>query len=200
MGNKSWTDAQVASYGVQYINPRLLDANGQPVYFEETPPDSFPEPGNKQSFWAIKVPGKEHAWPLTLSTAVQVTLALPVQPSFPLDLSSPPAPGQNKNLNLDFEVSGHTIHVLGYRVETDDAGNAILRFTMKSDPSVWAVSLFDIEHPVLGGGGGGSGSDTLGPFTGGFTYDGALPGGSVNITITSLMLYIDGRWQVTWQP
>jgi len=196
----SWSDDRLGDYGVNAINPRLVDVHGEPVSFEEIGPDSSPQPGSKQSLWAYKVHGKQHAWPLTIKADAAITLGLPTQPSFPLDLSNPPEPGQSKEVNLDVEAEGHRIHVLSYTVDKDPNGNGVLKFSMQSDPSVIGASLFDKVNPVLGGGGGGGGGNMHGPFTGGFTYNGSLPSGKVDIAVTALMLYIDGGWTVTWQP
>ena len=202
LGSLSWTDALLGDYGCISVNPTLLDADGKPVSFEEIAPDSSARPGGKRSNWAYKVHGKQHRWPLTLKTDADVTLGPPAQPSFALDLSSPPAPGESKDLNIDVELSDHTIEVLRYSAGTDAQGNGTLEFSMQSDSkNVMGASLYDLDHPVLGGGGGGGGGgDAQMPFTAGFTYNGLLPTGQVRIGMSTLMLYIEGDWSVTWQP
>jgi hypothetical protein len=200
MGNMAWKDQQVGDYGVYPINTTLVDANGQPVSYEDIAPDSFPEPGSKQSYWAYKVHGKQQAWPLTLKASAQVTLTISDLPSFTVDLSNPPTSGQSQDLNLTMDVKGHTLRVLSYTTSKNQDGNAMLNFTMQSSPDLLGVSLFDVDHPVLGGGGGGGGGASQGPFTSGFTYKGPLPTGKVNISVTALIQYIDGGWMVNWQP
>lgn len=200
MGNISWTDPSLGDYAVNAINASIVDASGDPVSYEEIAPDSSPAQGSKQTYWAFKVNGKQHAWPLTLRTDANVTMALPDQPSFPVDLASPPAPGASQDLDITVEAGGHTVKVLRYDARNDPDGNGVLTFFLQSDPSVIGASIFDTGHPVLGGGGGGAAGKALEPFISSFIYDGALPAGQVQISITALMLYIDGGWTVTWQP
>ncbi len=204
MGSMAWTDPALGDYAVNTgPNPTVLDADGNPVIYEYQPPDSSPTPGSKRSYWALKIPGKDHSWPLTIQFDAQVILALPEQPSFPLDLTNPPAEGQSKPLDIQVEAGGYPIQILSYTTETDPDGNGALRFTVKSEPNVIGIQMFDVNNPVQGGGGGGGGGGsgaTSGSIQSMFSYDGPLPNGPIRVSVTMLMLNVNGDWTVTWQP
>lgn len=204
MGNISWTDETLGDYSVNLFDPQIVDAAGNRVPFEFVSPDIVPDPGSKRSNWAMKIEGKEQDWPITIQSDADVTLSLTDRPSFPLDLSNPPAEGQSKELNIELNAGGHAIKVLSYTTGKYPDGNSTLTFKVLGDPEVMSVMFFDTVYPVLGGGGGGGGGGGAPtepvPFETSFTYNGALPDGQTQIAVTAVMLKIDGNWEVSWRP
>lgn len=189
----NWTDPNLLS--VSIINPELVDANGQAVSFGDEMPDFMPDAGVMKTNFAYRIFGKEQAWPVKLTVGADVDIL--TQESFPLDLSSPPQPGEKKPVNLDITVFGQPLHIADYAILSDADGNTEIKFSIEAAPKVIGAMLIDRDHWVLGAGGGGDGEGLI---TTGFTYKGALPTGMTRIFFTSLMLRVEGWWSATWQP
>jgi len=200
MGSLRWTDKTVR-IGPYFDNSnefRAVDANGQVVALEvaeQTASDLLPpvQDGSLISQWIYKVPGKQHAWPLTLTTNAYVDLNANV--SFTFDPGSNPKDGQVWQLGQELTVNGHVVRIVSATLHDLGGHGAYLEFETASDnPAVITLDIKDIvyrsEQHLCGGGGDKPA----------VVYCEALAPGPRTLTITSIRLLVPGPWQVTWQP
>ena len=200
MGHVSWSDPNVRPYGATLTSDypmKLTDSSGQAIPLEEKIPEASAD--EKQTLWAYQSTGKGTG-PLTLRVDTMLVDLATEKTSFQFDPGSNPQLNQVWSLNQDVDAGGHMIHVLSAELSDtpgQDPAVPLLTFTMQSDPAVGMVSLIDMDHPQQGGGGGGDALEP-GPITSNVYYDGGLPAGPLNITVTDITLIVNGPWQVMW--
>ena len=208
-GSYQWTDPRFDGFSAYPSLIILKDANGNdvPLEFVDSA-EAQTDPAVKKLPFAFHIPGKEHAFPLTLAVD-NVIATLPDTGTFQFDFGADPQIGQVWDVSLDVPIAGHVLHI--ERIELTGGRTAAevgYTFTITSDEAVSGANVTD-ANPVLnlpaggGGGGGGGGMDSgiaHGPFTTGFALAGYQPAGLKTFTISGLSLSISGPWQVTWQP
>jgi hypothetical protein len=200
IGSLRWTDktVNIGPYFDNSYNLRAVDANGQVVALEEPEQSAqdllLPvEAGSLITQWIYKVSGKQHAWPLTLTTNAYVDLDANVP--FTFDPGPNPHKGQVWQLGQELTVNGHVVRLVSAMWQGRGGSIASLEFeTASDDPAVITLNIEDIlyrsEQHLCGGGGGKPA----------VTYCESLAPEPRTLTITSIRLLIPGPWQVTWQP
>jgi hypothetical protein len=200
MGSLRWTDktVNIGPYFDNSYNLHAVDANGQIVALEEpeqSAQDLLPpvEAGGLVTQWIYKVSGKQHAWPLTLTTNAYVDLDANVP--FTFDPGLNPHKRQVWQLGQELTVNGHVIRLVSATWQDDGGSIASLEFdTISDDPAVITLDIKDIlyrsEQHLCGGGGEK-------PMV---IYCEAMAPEPRTLTITSVRLFVPGPWQVTWQP
>jgi hypothetical protein len=201
IGSLRWTDKMVniGPYFDNSYNLHAVDANGQIVALEEpeqSARDLLPpvEAGSLVSQWIYKVSGKQHAWPLTLTTNAYVDLDANIP--FTFDPGPNPQKGQVWQLGQELTVNGYVIQLVSATWRDDGISNmASLEFdTVSDDPAVITLDIKDIlyrsEQHLCGG--GGEKPKVI--------YCEPMVPEPRTLTITSIRLLVPGPWQVTWQP
>lgn len=165
----------------------LLDAAGQTVVISED--YTLAEPGTNRTPQFMPLTYRT-AGPFTAGKATLVIDRLWItrssDASFTFDPGLNPKPGQTWALNQTLDVGGHIITVTDV---TKDIHGEGLMFNYETEDDVTNVSLMDLDHPMLGGGGGGSNT--------GFTYRDGFPVGEITITLTGYDERIAGPWEAT---
>jgi hypothetical protein len=200
IGSLRWTDKTV-NIGPYFDNSNdihAVDANGQVVALEEPEQSAWDllppvEAGSLINQWIYKVSGRQHAWPLTLTTNAYVDMSANV--SFAFDPGPNPQKGQVWQLGQELTVNGHVIRLVSATWQERGASIASLEFeTTSDDPAVIGLEIEDIlyrsEQHLCGGGGE---KPTV-------VYCEALAPEPRTLTITSIRLLFPGPWQITWQP
>lgn len=172
----SWVEAQ---------DIHLVDAAGQNVVISED--DTLPDPESNRSPQLLPLTYKT-AGPFAAGKAKlvidQMWIQRPGNVSFSFDPGENPQPGQTWTINKTLDFDGHTVTVIDVTKNLYDEG---LSFNYKSADDVTNVSLMDLDHPILGGGGGDSNT--------GFTYRDGFPCGPITITLNQYEERISGPWQ-----
>ena len=202
IGSLRWTDktVNIGPYFDNSYNLHAVDANGQIVALEEPEMSAWDllppvEPDSLVTQWIYKVSGRQHAWPLTLTTNAYIDLDANIP--FTFDPGPNPQKGQVWQLGQELTVNGHVIQLVSATWQHDDgiSNMASLEFdTVSDDPAVITLDIKDIlyrsEQHLCGGGGEK-------PMV---IYCEALTPEPRTLTITSIRLLVPGPWQVTWQP
>jgi hypothetical protein len=182
----------------------LLDANGKEItYSFDYDANNSLTPGRGQTEFAIRTSPIQVAGPLTLVVdSVAVTVA--TDASFMFDPGPDPKPGQVWELNQNIDVGyGHSLRVLSAKFPTPPLENlpqqAGFSFDMQSETGVTNAMLFDLAHPLAGGGGGGGGG-SAGIFSAGFSYAGAMPEGPITVNVETISVNLLGPWKASWTP
>jgi len=200
IGSLRWTDktVNIGPYFDNSYNLHTVDSNGQVVVLEEpeqSAQDLLPpvEAGSLVTQWIYKISGKQHAWPLTLTTNAYADINANV--SFTFDPGPNPHKEQVWQLGQELTVNGHVIQLLSATWQERGGSIASLEFETASDDSaVIGLDMEDIlyrsEQHLCGGGGEKPA----------VVYCEALAPEQRTLTITSIRLLVSGPWQVTWQP
>lgn len=200
IGSLHWTDkiVNVGPYFDNSHNIHAVDANGQIVALEEPDQSAWDllpavEAGNLITQWIYKISGKQHAWPLTLTTNAYADMSANVP--FTFNPGPNPQKGQVWQLGQELTVNGHVIRLISATWQECGGSIASLEFeTVSDDPAVIGLDIEDIlyrsEQHLCGGGGENPA----------VVYCEALASEPRTLTITSIRLLIPGPWQVTWQP
>ena len=106
--------------------------------------------------------------------------------SFTFDPGSNSQPGQIWTINKTLEVDGHEVTIKEITRSLRGEG---LSFSYQTTGDVTNVSMMDLEHPLLGGGGG---SDSTG-----FSYLDGFPTGVITVTLFSYSVQVTGPWQTS---
>lgn len=104
--------------------------------------------------------------------------------SFSFDPGANPQPGQTWVLNQDLEIDGHLIKIIDVTKSTKGEG---LVFNYEAPAEITNISLLDLEHPLLGGGGGDSSTA--------FSYKEGFPTGVIKISVTGYDELVPGPWE-----
>lgn len=173
----SWVEAQ---------DVHLVDAAGQNVVVSEDFALQDPNTASRSPQFlplTYKTSG-----PFTAGKAKMVVdqmwVTRPGDASFSFDPGVDPQPGQTWLLNKTLNVAGHVITIKDVSKDLNGEG---LMFNYESADDVTNISLMDLDHPMLGGGGGESNT--------GFTYRDGFPTGVITITLTSYDERITGPWE-----
>jgi hypothetical protein len=200
MGNVSWSDLNLDEFAIVDADKSIEDANGEPVAFEQVHDPMYQDsskPGERRMPWALKIIGKEHAWPITLT--FQTVARLPSDEVLPqLDLGNEPVFDRPVILNWDVSLHGYSFQVISVTpFKNPDDGAEGLNFEMNTaDKNLYIVSLWDKDRPVLGGGSNRPGF----PYATGFLYDGSIPREPLTIRVIAVTVLLPDYLQVTWQP
>lgn len=201
IGSLRWTDktVRIGPYFDNSYDIHAVDANRQVVALEEPEQSAWDllppvEAGSLISPWIYKVSGKQHAWPLTLTTNAYVDLSANVP--FTFNPGPNPHKGQVWQLGQELTVNGHVIQLVSATWQDDGiSDNAYLEFNTASDDL--AVITLNIKDILYRSGqhfcGGGGGKPAV-------VYCEPLTPEPRALTITSIRLLVPGPWQVTWQP
>lgn len=139
--------------------------------------------------WAYAVL-KGFTTPITLSFA-SVDVEYPADVMVQLNVGANPAVGQEWALEQVLQVAGREVRLVSAaRVESGYE----LRFA--SQPSIFGVSIVDVDHAPVGGWGGGS----QGEVSAGFEYAAPAPTGTLRFRITGVLVSVPGPWTLTWSP
>ena len=169
--------------------PEITDADGQAVPFE-IPSDIDLASEEFGVFpWAYKIP-RAFGPPLTI-TLDAVDVEFPAEVTFQIDTGADPQEGQEWSLDRDYEIAGHTVHLVSVVRHSDG-----YEFLFRSDGSVSGVSVVDPMNQPVGGYGGGS----TGEFTTGFVYSPSVPSGLLSFQFVGILASQPGPWTLTWAP
>jgi hypothetical protein len=200
IGSLRWTDktVNIGTYFNNSYNLHAVDANGQVIALEDPEQSAWDllppvEAGSLVSQWIYKVSGKQHAWPLTLTTNAYVDLDANV--AFTFDPGPNPQKGQVWQLGQELTVNGHLIRLVSATWQERGGSIASLEFeTASDDPDVIGLeikdTLYQSEQHLCGGG-----SERTA-----VVYCEALTSEPRTLTITSIRLLVPGPWRMTWQP
>lgn len=178
-------------------NIRFTDANGQEVPYEY-PADVVPPVGDAQtSPWVYKIPGKDHAWPLTITLEMVNAVQTGEQASFEFETGAATQEGQAWTINQDLQVGDYALRVL----TAERTANGY-KFTFESGDAAVIAANVDIQsldqNVIVGGGGGGGGGG--GTFEAGLSYRGQVPEGTLTVVVCDVTLLIPDTWSVQWMP
>jgi hypothetical protein len=199
-GSLCWTDPDISEFGVTPLATYLLDANGTEVAWEDMISETMPAPNSKRFPLAYKLTGKDFAWPLTLLVDA-VEIRFPINEEFRFDLGSNMDTEQIVDLNIDIPIDNNIVHVDSVRMFKNFDGVVALEFTLRSDnPQLIGVTLLDRENMSGGGGGGFPRIPDGDVFTSTIYYESGLPSSPVTVIVKDIALFVEGPWQVTWEP
>jgi hypothetical protein len=192
----------------------VLDGNGQPAQWEYPQDVQNQQPSNPNAqAWAIQI-AKGFTPPLAIQYSGRSSHPAKDPVQFEFDAGANPQPGEQWQLNKEFNVEGHAFTLTTVEVAVGLRCNPIngygFTFT-SSDTSISSVSVAGIDGYTIapvgngscggGGGGGGGGMDAgMGSTWGmslGFTE---MPKGKLKVKL-AVDLYGDPQeWKLEWQP
>lgn len=174
----------------------MTDANGQPVTWEEVYGNVKPKDEEYRSYWAIKLPSKNFAAPLTVTLSAASVDLQPVP--FTFDVGAAPQAGQNWDINQSLPLFGSSAQILKVSLVSLD-GNLDFTLDVQVDANVIGDLYLATPLNQCMGGGGGYPTERLSqlqvivPMC---RPD--LPPGIVQMQVTGAVLW--GQWQAIWQP
>ena len=182
---------QAANINTMYVDDsavHLRDASGVDIPLVSDPSLSDPAAKNDsgQSRSLIYQSGGKYSPGKATFTVDYVWVNLNASVQFSIDTGSSVMPDQVFPINKTVEVASHSVYVESARVNKSGKG---LSFDLEKPEDVSEITLMDLEHLLLGGGGGENNY--------GFTYQGDFPAGVINVTLTSLTVKVMGPWQTT---
>ncbi|MCZ2127693.1 MAG: hypothetical protein LC099_07965 [Anaerolineales bacterium] len=225
-GNLSW-DSSVFPTGqgmllTETIVPILTDGNNQQIPIERVQLDAPYE--EYKMAWSYRTNRKAFEGPLTFTiSSIQTTYSTPPT-DFSLNLGQNPQIGQTLELNRDFQIEGHTLHLASVTLEnmppdSDGGGGGGLEWncarltvqlkfaftTQKSGLEIFIDDAAPEPMPTEGcisGGGGGESESIVDPTQ--FTTDVGylnIPNGQHQFSMTaSIPKTFDGVWKASWNP
>jgi hypothetical protein len=201
IGNLTWTDATLQNVGASN-DITVSDANGISIPIAPAVPSFFAaDPEKRRTGWAVKLMGKDHAWPVTISVEPYAGLPSVEVATFSLDLGVNPQPNHTWTVDQDIPVKdAGMIHITTVTLQQgvpplEDPNSYGLSFGII--PSSPVVSLIDKTHSSIqwGGGGGSEGYSTA------FLYkDNFIPNGPLTITVMYSYPISSTILQINWQP
>ncbi len=177
----------------------LKDASGKEIPYTR-PLDVAPDAQSMYaggSGWAMQFKGYGLAYPLIITfTGVPVREADPNSTAeFTFDAGANPQPGQEWDLNQEFELAGYTLKLVS--ITANSRGGYSFRFY--SD-KVYGADVQITGFTPNGGGGGGVGGLTDGVFSRSLSYS-QLPTGILTVNVSHLTVIGDPfTWQGQWTP
>lgn len=209
-GKLSWDDtAFPTGLGVrsQEVPLILTDSSGQDIPIEPVQLVNVSYTDEHQTVWSYRTNRKTFSGPLVLSIASITTTMIAPDVNFEIDLGSNPQIGQTWEINHDFNVAGHLLHLVSVQLmnDTNPCWKADLNFNFASDQAGVTANVSDVIpqtalQGTCSGGGGGGGLVDPKLFTTGTSYSN-LPTALHHFTITTYLPYtVSGPWQVTWTP
>ena len=173
---------------VEQTDVHLVDAKGSNVVISEEFTLQDPEAsGQSAQYLPLTYRITGNYTPGKASMIIdRVWISRSANVSFTFDPGDDPQPGQVWKINRSFQVDDHTITIKEITKSIKGEG---LSFTYETSEDVDNVSLMDLEHPELGGGGG---SDSTA-----FTYRDGFPAGKITITLTGYSERVNGPWQTS---
>jgi hypothetical protein len=175
---------------------RMTDASGKDVPYDSASDIDLPAGDEHTSYWAFKILGRDHAWPMTISIDTLEGTLPDAQASFDFDTGPSPRPGQEWTINQDLSVGGYRLHVLT-ATRTHDGYD----FSFQGDPAIAGVGI-DIQgaSPYVAPGGGGGGGGGGGSLSAGLSYSGAVPEGDLTVLLRDVTVLVPGPWSIQWEP
>jgi hypothetical protein len=188
------SDGLVASPYVWSV--RVTDASGNDVPYDYASDIDLPAGDEHTSYWAYKILGRDHAWPLTISIDTLEATLPDAQASFDLDTGPSPQPGREWTINQDLSVGGYRLRVLT-ATRTQDGYD----FSFQGDLAIAGVGI-DIQgaSPYIAPGGGGGGGGGGGSLSAGLSYSGAVPEGKLTVLVRDVTILVPGPWSIQWEP
>jgi hypothetical protein len=201
IGSMQWSADDYPSNGVSpkpYVDyVKVIDANGQAVVWEEVYENVKPQNEEYRSYWAIKIPSKNFAAPLTITFNAADVQVKPV--SFTFEVGADSKPGQSWDVNQDIQVVDSPVKIVKANLIAAPENNLSFQFDAQVDPNaIGDLRLATSLNQCMGGGGGYpiDHLDLLQVYVAMCRPD--LPPGNVEIQVIGAVLW--GQWQVTWQP
>jgi hypothetical protein len=186
--------------------PTLTDTGGTLVPIERVSLNAASD--DYHAPWSYRTNRKAFAGPLTLSIAsIKINLTEPAL-DFEINFGSGIQVGQSWEINRDFAVQGHAIHLLSVNLGgvPDGCEGVGLNFDFQGDVPGMGAYVNDVAPaaPMVcsgqGGGGGGGGPVDPRLFYAGITYRN-IPSGAHHYSISFIVpVDVQGPWQVTWNP
>lgn len=199
-GSTSWTATSILDFGIGVLpmGASLTDANGRDIPLEPTAPDDLPAPGDQRTAWAYRTSETDVAEPLTLTLhGFLIDLASGAEVN--LDLGPDPQPGQTWSLDRHINLGQIKVRIVSAQLASDDKGGTDLMLTLQSNMEIVGASIFDRDHPEMGGGGGGGGVPEAAPeVIASVSYPEGLQANEVHLSIGRITILIDDTSSITW--
>lgn len=191
-------------FPASFENITITDANGTPVNIQDVPQSQnyWPvEPDSHREYWVVKVMGKDHAWPFTITHQPTFEFSSAEVADFKVDLGENPQDGQIWNLDIDVPIDNiGTIHIDTVRLfkgtaPLEDPNAYGLDILVSNDGP--QVRFVDKEHAsqFLGGGGGPEGFNIQIIYPSGYN-----PSGLITMTVLYSGQYSGPVLNVDWRP
>ena len=209
IGYRSWQggeDQYLSAFSI-IENLQVTDANGLPVEYEQIPSSKgyLPEQTDPlREVWGIKIPGKEHAWPITITHQPVVIMPAQEVATFEIDLGDDPQVGHEWEYGIDVPIEGvgtlrmESLSMFQGTAPLEDPNRYGLDFLVDSTDNPGLMVTFkdkDYETMYLGGGGSLQGYNVR------MMYDsGIIPSGVHTIAVMYKSLEERNLLQVDWQP
>lgn len=170
---------------------KVTDANGKDVYSTRPMEQGLPPTFD----WGFEINGQTTVFPITLNfSGLHIIYPDPkASAEFDFDAGSNPQPGQEWQINKDFEIGGHKFRLISINASDDGYG-----FCFTSDEAGLGVQVSIEGHAPNGGGGGG------GPITNdwcvGHSYA-EMPKGKLRVILSNLSAVDKSEtWTIQWFP
>jgi hypothetical protein len=209
IGYRSWQggeDQYLSAFSI-IENLQVTDASGSPVAFEQIPSSKgyLPEQTDPlREVWGIKILGKEHAWPITITHQPVVILPAQEVATFEIDLGDDPQVGQNWVYGMEVPIEGvgtlrmESLSMFQGTAPLEDPNRYGLDFLVDCADNPGLMVTFkdkDYETMYLGGGGSPQSYNVRMMYDGGF-----IPSGVHTIAVMYKPLENGAMQQVNWQP
>jgi len=178
----------------EHVGPfRITDAEGQEIPSDLTQEIEYPESSMDIFPWALKVEGRQIAWPLTITLHSAIGV-LAEETRFEFDAGPNPQEMQLWNIDKDVETNGYHARLISIQRVTGG-----YQFAWTADPNVLSFGawLEGFQEQEVGGGGG------LGPdrvWTMEIYYADPIPAGKLTVVMSIELVEVEGDWSITWQP
>jgi hypothetical protein len=170
---------------------KITDAKGKDVFY------TMPNEAGLPAFdWGFEINGSTTAFPITLEfTGVYIAQVDPqASAEFEFDAGAYPHPGQEWQVNKDFQIGGHTFRLVS--ITADSRGG--YDFSFHSDEPGLCVNVNIEGYTPVGGGGGGS--PTSKDWSVGIAYT-EIPTGKLKVILSNLTAVTrSDTWQLQWSP
>lgn len=119
-------------------------------------------------------------------------------PGFRFDPGRSPQIGQRWDLNQTIEANNYKLHFLRVEMIQEEQGGVLFRFALDPQPGLSTLLLGCGFHDSCGGG-GASVWPGVGPLITDLSFK-RIPNEPFSVRVGTLMVSVDGPWQVNWQP
>lgn len=119
-------------------------------------------------------------------------------PGFRFDPGRSPQIGQRWDLNQTIEANNYKLHFLQVEMIQEEQGGVLFRFALDPQPGL-STLLLGCGFQDSCGGGGASVWPGVGPLITDLSFK-RIPNEPFSVRVGTLMVSVDGPWQVTWQP
>lgn len=119
-------------------------------------------------------------------------------PGFRFDPGQSPHSGQIWDLNQTIEANNYKLHFLRAVLIQEEQGGALFRFALDPQPGLSTLLLGCGVHDGCGGG-SASVWNGVGPLQSDLSFS-TIPNQPFSVRVETLMISVEGPWQVNWQP